>query len=206
MGAARWSLPIFVFMNAVIIGAMDGVSFDDIFDTLNNYKKVLFVEPVPHYFNLLKLNAHRLNTEVCFENSPISDKHENIELAYLDINSLNNYEYFYKGCSSVIENGEPINKYLKKVDNKDLVILSCKSLTFNDLCEKWGIEEIEYLQIDCEGYDQRIVNSIDLEKYNIKKLKFETHYLDSDFISIFSNKWPNYKYELIEADIIYYKL
>jgi FkbM family methyltransferase len=190
-------------MTAVIIGAMDGVSFDNVFNTLNDYQKVLFVEPIPYYYDLLELNTKRLIPEVYLENSPISDVVEDIELAYLSIESFDKYEQFYKGCSSVIENNEPINRYLKGIDKEDISIYKCKTITFEMLCNKWGITKIDYLQIDCEGYDERIVNSIDLNKYNINKLKFEVHYLDSDFINTFSNKWPQYTYEFIEGDIIY---
>jgi FkbM family methyltransferase len=193
-------------MNAVIVGAMDGVSFDNVFDTLNEYQKVLFVEPIPYYFNLLERNSKKLLTRVYLENSPISDVVEEVELAYLDINALNRYEEFYKGCSSIMNNGKPINRYLKNIDEQDICIHKCQTITFDMLCEKWAIDKIDYLQIDCEGYDQRIVNSIDLEKYSVNKLKFETHYLDDNFINTFSNKWPQYTYEFIEGDIIYYKL
>lgn len=193
-------------MTAIIIGAMDGISFDNVFHTLDKYKKVLFVEPIPYYFDLLKLNSQRLTPEVCFENSAISDIVEDVELAYLNISNIEKYEQFYKGCSSIVENGQPINRYLRKIDTNDLSIHKCSTITFDMLCEKWDISEIDYLQIDCEGYDQRIVNSIDLDKFSINKLKFETHYLSDDFINIFSNKWPNYSYEYIEGDIIYSKL
>lgn len=192
-------------MTAIIIGAMDGTSFDNVFDTLNDYKKVIFVEPIPFYNNLLQINSQNLKCEVLFEKSAISNIEEDIEMAYLDINEINKYSSFYQGCSSVIENGKPINRYLKKLD-KDIIKHLCKAITFDMLCDKWGIKEIDYLQIDCEGYDQRIVDSIDLDKYNIKKLKFETHYLDNNFIELFSNKWNNYKYEFIEGDVIFNKL
>jgi len=192
-------------MTAIIIGAMDGTSFDNVFDKLNDYKKVLFVEPIPFYNKLLKLNSQKLKCEVLFEDSPISNIQEDVEIAYLDINAINNYESFYQGCSSVIKYGEPINIYLKKLD-KDIIRHSCKTITFDMLCDKWGIKEVDYLQIDTEGYDQRIVDSIDLDKYNIKKLKFETHYLNNDFIELFSNKWNNYKYKFIEGDVIFNKL
>jgi hypothetical protein len=42
-----------------------------------------------------------------------------------------------------------------------------------------------------------------LDKYNIKKLKFEIHYIDKYFVEYFSNKWKSYKPKTIEADIIY---
>ena len=62
------------------------------------------------------------------------------------------------------------------------------------------------MQIDCEGYDARIVNTIDLNKYNIQTLKFEIHYLEDNFIDDFAKKWPNYKHEIVEGDVIFTKI
>jgi hypothetical protein len=90
---------------------------------------------------------------------------------------------------------------LAKIDN--LTYHEAKSVTFDMLCKKYGFNEVNYVQVDCEGYDQIIVDSIDLDKYNISKLKFEIHYIDKNFIEYFSNKWKSYKSTIIEADIIY---
>jgi len=51
--------------------------------------------------------------------------------------------------------------------------LEVEGITFNQLCEKYSIKEIEYLQIDTEGFDSQIILSIDFNKFKIKKLKYE---------------------------------
>ena len=183
----------------IIIGAMDGVSFDNIFDKLTKDDVALFVEPIPHQFNKLMKNVEKLSCKVFLENCVISDRVEDIIMAYLPDEQLT--EEFLGGCSSVVKFGIPINRYLSKIDN--LSYHETKSVTFDMLCDKYGFTDVDYVQVDCEGYDQVIVDSIDLEKYSIKKLKFETHYLTKDFIEYFSNKWKSYKPTIIEADIIY---
>jgi FkbM family methyltransferase len=193
-------------MNYVIIGAFDGVSFDNIFEKISNNDKVVFVEPIPYYFKILKFNAQRLNCECYFENVAISNKKDTLKLAYLNIEKVNNYASFYQGCSSVIEEGSPLNIYLKDVKEEDLKIHNIEAITFDDLCYKHNLTKVDYVQVDCEGYDQKIVETIDLEKYNIQTLKFEKHYLKDDFISIFSNKWPSYKHQIVEGDVIFTKL
>lgn len=50
-------------MNCIIIGAFDGISFDNVFERLTKNDKVIFVEPVPHYYSILKDNASSLDCE-----------------------------------------------------------------------------------------------------------------------------------------------
>ena len=47
-----------IMKNYVIIGAMDGVSHDNIFDRLKDETEyqAYFIEPVPYYFEKLKEN------------------------------------------------------------------------------------------------------------------------------------------------------
>jgi hypothetical protein len=70
-------------MNYIIIGAMDGVSFDNIFDKLTKDDVALFVEPIPHQFKKLQENVERLPCKVYIENSVVSDRIEDIVMAYL---------------------------------------------------------------------------------------------------------------------------
>jgi FkbM family methyltransferase len=175
---------------------MDGVSFDNIFDKLTKDDVALFVEPIPHQFKKLQKNVEKLSCKVYLKNSVVSDRIEDIVMAYLP-----HAEDYLGGCSSVVKFGTPLNRYLAKID--ELSYYESKSVTFDMLCEKYGFDEVDYVQVDCEGYDQIIVDSIDLEKYNIKKLKFEIHYINKDFLEHFSKKWKSYKPTTIEADIIY---
>lgn len=55
----------------------------------------------------------------------------------------------------------------------DFIRIVTPSMTFNELCEKYEINDIHYLQIDTEGYDAEIIKSIDFDKINIDALKYE---------------------------------
>jgi FkbM family methyltransferase len=187
----------------VIIGAMDGVSYDDIFDRLSEDDVALFVEPIPYQFELLKENVKKLSCQVLLDNSAISDRVEDVVIAYVPQKHLNQCEDFYRGCSSVVKFGTPLNRYLADFDEAYLEYHHTKTITFDMLCDKWGLDKVDYVQVDCEGYDQKIVDSIDLIKYKINILKFEIHYTSIQFIEYFSQKWPKYKPTIKEADILY---
>ena len=55
----------------------------------------------------------------------------------------------------------------------DFKTIQVNGMTFSDLCEKYSITEIDYLQTDTEGFDSQIILSVDFDKVKIKKLQYE---------------------------------
>jgi FkbM family methyltransferase len=189
--------------NYVIIGAMDGISHDNIFDRLKDETdyQAYFIEPIPHYFNKLKENVKQLSNATA-SNFFISDSDDSVEMAYVKPEWIANDSSFLDGCSSLVENGEPLNRYLKELPKSIIETIRIGSITFDQYCKWYDIKNIHYLQIDTEGCDERILNTIDLEKYNVKELKFENHYISDNFYTDLLIKYPHYKGEIVGADII----
>jgi FkbM family methyltransferase len=189
--------------NYVIIGAMDGVSHDNIFDRLKDETdyQAYFIEPVPYYFNKLKDNVKKLSNARA-SNFFISDSDDSVEMAYVKPEWISKDASFLDGCSSLVENGEPLNRYLKELPKSIIETIFISAITFDQYCQWYDIKDIYYLQIDTEGCDERILNTIDLEKYNVKELKFENHYISDTFYTELLIKYPQYKGEIVGADII----
>jgi FkbM family methyltransferase len=55
----------------------------------------------------------------------------------------------------------------------DMVKIMAETITFDQLCSDYDMTEIEYLQIDTEGYDSEIIRMLDLSKYSIKRIRYE---------------------------------
>ena len=51
--------------------------------------------------------------------------------------------------------------------------LSVPSMTFTELCEKYQLQHINLLQVDTEGYDSKIIRSIDFTKVKIDMIIYE---------------------------------
>jgi FkbM family methyltransferase len=189
--------------NYVIIGAMDGISHDNIFDRLKDETdyQAYFIEPVPYYFNKLKENLKQLSNAKA-SNFFISDSDDSVEMAYVKPEWIAKDSSFLDGCSSLVENGEPLNRYLKELPKSIIETIRIAAITFDQYCNWFNIKDIHYLQIDTEGCDERILNTIDLEKYNVKELKFENHYISDTFYTELLIKYPQYKGEIVGADII----
>jgi FkbM family methyltransferase len=189
--------------NYVIIGAMDGISHDNIFDRLKDESdyQAYFIEPIPHYFNKLKENLKQLSNAKA-SNFFISDSDDSVEMAYVKPEWIAKDSSFLDGCSSLVENGEPLNRYLKELPKTIIETIRIAAITFDQYCNWFDIKDIHYLQIDTEGCDERILNTIDLDKYKIKELKFENHYISDNFYTDLLIKYPHYKGEIVGADII----
>jgi FkbM family methyltransferase len=189
--------------NYVIIGAMDGISHDNIFDRLKDETdyQAYFIEPIPHYFNKLKENIKQLSNAKA-SNFFISDSDGSVEMAYVKPEWISKDSAFLDGCSSLVENAEPLNRYLKELPKSIIETIRIAAITFDQYCNWFDIKDIHYLQIDTEGCDERILNTIDLDKYNVKELKFENHYISDNFYTDLLIKYPHYKGEIVGADII----
>ena len=55
-------------------------------------------------------------------------------------------------------------------EKDDMVKITAKSITFDEICKVNNITNIEYLQIDTEGFDCEIIKMIDLKNTKLNKL------------------------------------
>ena len=201
----------------IIIGAFDGESHDNFFTKIQeksnkNNNTIIFVEPVKKYFNeLIKRVNSLIDYNVICENTAISDKIESIEMVSVKPNLLDKYGWYIEGCACVVENNIPLNIYMKEVEEFDIDREEITTITFNDLLSKHDLPTIDFLQIDTEGYDERILNTIDFGVLEIKFIKFEKHYLSEGFIENFINKlevlnysyyWDNDNYYFVKNSLI----
>ncbi len=56
---------------------------------------------------------------------------------------------------------------------EELDVMTVPCMTFQSLCDKYGITDIHFLQIDTEGYDAEIIKSIDFNTVNIDIIRYE---------------------------------
>ena len=86
-----------------------------------------------------------------------------------------------RNASHVYSHGEfsllPMNDW---GDKTDMIEVKATAITFDKLCTDLGITTIDYLQIDTEGFDSEIINSIDLEKYHIRAIRYEKWNFDPE--------------------------
>jgi FkbM family methyltransferase len=125
-------------------------------ESLTESSKIVLIEPNFKLINELENNYQKIKQrhEVIICNKAISLKNELTKL----------YIYNESGHSSLIK---------RKSHMTPLEEIDVESISFNDLCKDLNAQEVEKLQIDTEGLDYEIVNSIDFSKVSIKTLIFE---------------------------------
>ena len=72
------------------------------------------------------------------------------------------------------------NKRFQITEN-DIETIEIDFITFDDLVNKYQIQLIDELQIDVEGAEFEILNSINFEKVKINSIQFESKHFDGTF-------------------------
>ncbi|MCH6201345.1 FkbM family methyltransferase [Aquiflexum sp. LQ15W] len=166
------------------IGANDGVTNDKlrVFILKYNWQGIL-VEPVPYVYERLKFNYDGVDG-LAFENCAISEKSGVMKFYSIA-------EYDSKGKSLFHDFSEYKIDQLGSFDRATLMKhaymhpefetiikeIEVPCLSFHDLINKYHIKKLDLLLVDAEGYDHKIIQSIDLDYFNPKVIIFEHHHL-----------------------------
>ena len=165
----------------VVIGAHSGVWLTTLLEEYRN-QKVILVEPVPYNILLLKENTNKYNN-IKIETSAVSEKKEIKKFYFVKSSAIKKLgKHWASGIGSF--NKQHILNHANKrfsVTVTDIEEVDIQYLTFLDLIEKYSISSIDLLQIDVEGAEFGILNSIDFEKTLIKKIIFEFKHFDGTF-------------------------
>ena len=164
----------------VIIGAHNGSGLEELI--LKQKKKVLLIEPVEYNLQSLKLRFKNIDN-IIFENIGISDERNQIKFYYVKESSVKKLGKEWASGIGSFKKKHLLDHHRKRfqITENDIEEINVKILVFDDLVKKYNINEIEYLFVDTEGYDYRIIKSIDFNKIKITKVKFEYKHLDDTF-------------------------
>lgn len=77
----------------------------------------------------------------------------------------------------------------------EVVGLELPNLTINQLFDKYNLQKIDILYIDTEGFDDKIIYSINFDKYYISTIYYENLHIDRDKLRSFLAKL-NYKIDI----------
>ena len=189
----------------VVIGAHFGVWLKDKIDEYKD-KEILLVEPVPYNYKILKNNyLKRENISICTNAVFSENKLQNFYFVKEDsIHKLGKHWASGIGSFSKKHILDHKNKRFK-ITEDDVEKIEIKFITFNNLVDKYEIKSIDNLQIDVEGAEYEILNSIDYKKINIKNLQFESKHFDGTFfegpkLESIKKKLENYGFKLTQLD------
>ena len=189
----------------VVIGAHSGIWLTSL---LEKYKEqsILLVEPVPHNIQELKENISKYK-DIKIETSAVSSKNEVNKFYFVKPESVKKLGKHWASGIGSFDKQHILNHKNKrfKVENSDIEEIEIQYLTFTDLVNKYSITSIEMLQIDVEGAEYQILNSIDFTKISIQKIIFEFKHFDGTFkegpkLKLIKEKLVNSNYLLTVLD------
>lgn len=163
----------------VQIGSSDGFLGDPIYPLLarNPGWTCLFVEPVPHVFAKLRA-LHGQDSRHKFENSAINDG-SRMTFHYLDPSVSEACGGGYAGQLGSF-NRTHIIRHLGSAALPYIREVEIQGMTLSQLLGKHGIDRIDLLHVDAEGYDWQIVRQLDLNRFRPTVILFEHLHLAED--------------------------
>ena len=154
------------------IGANDGVSFDDLFDFVSaRNSKGIVVEPIKSYYNELKQNYENL-PNVIPVNRAVSYKAEMLKIYKIDPEKSHKYPDWAKGIASFDKD----HHKKTNINEEDIITEEVEAEHLMDIINKnfpGKLSDIDYFQIDTEGFDYDVIKMIDFKKIHPSIIKFE---------------------------------
>lgn len=164
------------------IGANDGSTSDPLRRQIAARAwRGIMVEPVPHIFRKLAANYAGVE-QIALENVAIgaSDGEAQFHsLVPVDNPVAQGLPHWYAGLGSfrldVILSHKPL---IPDIEQR-VVTQTLPCLTFLSLCHRHGVEHVDLIQIDTEGYDYEVVKLIDLERFRPALIVYEHVHLSA---------------------------
>ena len=189
----------------VVIGAHFGVWLEN---KINEYKKdnILLVEPVPYNFKVLKEKfLNDKNILIC--TNAIFSENKTKDFYFVKENSISKLGKHWASGIGSFNKQHILNHKSKRfqISENDIDKIEIKFLTFDDLIKNYEINSIDNLQIDVEGAEFEILNSIDFNKIKIRSIQFESKHFDGTFtegpkLEIIKEKLLKNNFKLTQID------
>jgi FkbM family methyltransferase len=164
----------------VQVGAHDGTQLDPLREAvLGTRWHGIMVEPVPYVFERLAAR-YRSNPRVILENVAVADEDGTRELHFLaQAGAGDDVWKWYDALGSfkrevVLSHGGLVGDIESR-----LVSVEVPCVTFETLCDRNGLDRVDLVQIDTEGYDREILGLIDFGRLGVDVVIFEHLHLDA---------------------------
>lgn len=163
----------------LVIGAMDGVSFDEFNPFIKTYNwSGVFVEPIPEQFKRLKENLLALgcSPNSKYENSAIAEHDGTVKMLTINQQAIDTGKVnsCFGGMSSIYppRNGLGSEGDAKTVElYGEMIEVNC--ITLNTLITRHNIKSLDIICIDAEGWDYKILRQLDFTTWRPKLVRCE---------------------------------
>ena len=181
----------------VVIGAHSGIFLKDLISDYTD-QNILLVEPVPYNYQILE-NEYKDHPDILICKNAILDKAKKDNFYYVKKDSISKLGKHWASQIGSFDKKHILNHKNKRFDiqEEDIQTAEVEFITFSDLIKKYSINSIDKLQIDVEGAEYMIMNSINYQETKINKIFFESKHFDGTFTE--GNKLKEIKEKLISS-------
>jgi FkbM family methyltransferase len=160
----------------VEVGSNDGDSFDHLRShILQRRWRGVMVEPIPHVFDRLQRN-YAANERIALEHAAVSSNDGMVSayyLAPLRAAEGGTMPHWYDAVASlsrdmVLAQGASIPGVEQRLREVEV-----PALTFDSLCRKHGIEQLDLLVVDTEGHDFEVLSGVDFAALRPRLVVYE---------------------------------
>lgn len=161
-------------LSFVQVGANDGMFGDPLRGyVLSRGWRGVLVEPQPRVFEKLKANYAACSNRLIFENLAISDQ-ATLTL-YLPPLELDGCDKVY--AESIVSSDARVISRQIGMGERQLQKVVVPAMTLDQLFAKHRITDLDVLQIDAEGYDWQVLQTLDLGRVRPRLIQMETGHL-----------------------------
>lgn len=159
------------------IGANDGASFDPLARWIAEAGwQGVMVEPVPHLFAELE-HRHGGRSGIQLVNAAIAAEDGPRTIHHLRPGASDPALPPWADAVASFDRSHVLRELEVTPDPSALISSTeVECITFETLCRRCGVEEIDLLLIDAEGADLEILDAIDLDRHRPRLLVYEHHH------------------------------
>ena len=165
----------------VVIGAHFGVWLQGEIDKYKN-QNILLVEPVPYNYKILQKSFEKQdNIFIC--TNAIFSENKTERFFFVKEDSIPKLGKHWASGIGSFNKQHILNHRTKRfqIEESDIEFIEIDFINFDTLLNKYEVKSIDKLQIDVEGAEYNILNSIDYKKEKINKILFESKHFDGTF-------------------------
>lgn len=168
-------------MIAVQIGSNKGYDdFTEIVSTMS-VDKLILVEPF-HEHNVSLSKCYENFKNVVIENIIVTDDpKKNVDTIFYHNEDSKHSNMFELASLNRLHSLKVRSQY----DESGVIGRSVSCMTLNKLLEKHNISVLDLLFVDTEGFDDKIIYSIDFDRVKINEIYYENLHINSNQLKVF---------------------
>lgn len=181
----------------VQVGANDGVYGDPLRPYILRYGwRGVLVEPQPDVYAALVANYRECADRLIFENIAVSPDDPQVTIFRVPGMEAS------AGCAmdhslTISSTNSSVVAAQARVSESMLERIVIPALTLDALIERHQCSDLDILQVDCEGYDARVLESIDLVRHRPRLIQFEHGHLKRSDLSVLEERLARKEYRLL---------